>query len=58
MTVPNWTSFTRKIWKRELHEIVSWDRFNMANYWTDDDIDEWIKNKRHRVMYRDAENVD
>jgi 5,6-dimethylbenzimidazole synthase len=47
-----------KRWKKELPEIASWDRFNMENYWSDDDIDEWVKNKRHRVMYRDAENVD
>lgn len=47
-----------KRWKRELQEIVNWDRFNMDNYWTTDEIDEWVKNKRHRVMYRDAENVD
>jgi nitroreductase len=49
-------SYTR--WKRELGKIVSWDRFNMENYWTDDRIDEWVAKKRHRVMYRDADNVD
>jgi 5,6-dimethylbenzimidazole synthase len=47
-----------KRWKRELSEVMSWDNFNMANYWTGAQIDEWVKNKRHRVMYRDAENVD
>lgn len=47
-----------KRWKRELPEIMNWDRFNMENYWTTADIDEWVKNKRHRVMYRDAENID
>jgi nitroreductase len=47
-----------KRWKRELPEIMNWDRFNMENYWTTEDIDEWVKTKRHRVMYRDAENVD
>ncbi len=47
-----------KRWKRELPEIMNWDRFNMENYWTSEDIDEWVKNKRHRVMYQDAENVD
>ena len=47
-----------KRWKRELGKIVSWDRFNMENYWTDDRIDEWVAKKRHRVMYRDADNVD
>jgi len=47
-----------KRWKRTLPEIMNWDRFNMENYWTTDEIDEWVKTKRHRVMYRDAENVD
>ncbi len=47
-----------KRWKRELPEIMNWNTFNMENYWTTDDIDDWVKNKRHRVMYRDADNVD
>lgn len=47
-----------KRWKRELHEISNYDTFNMENFWTDEMIDEWIKTKRHRVMYRDADNVD
>jgi nitroreductase len=47
-----------KRWKRKLEEIVSWDRFDMENYWTDDQMDEWVAKKRHRVMYRDADNVD
>jgi nitroreductase len=47
-----------KRWKRELPEIINWDRFNMENYWTTDQIDDWVKERRHRVMYRDAENVD
>jgi nitroreductase len=47
-----------KRWKKELDEIMNWDTFNMDNYWSDEDIAEWIKTRRHRVMYRDAENVD
>lgn len=47
-----------KRWKKELHEIMSWDRFKMDNYWSDEEIADWVKTKRHRVMYRDAENVD
>lgn len=47
-----------KRWRRELPEIMSYDTFNMDNFWTDEMIDEWIKTKRHRVMYRDADNVD
>ncbi len=47
-----------KRWKKSLDEIVSWDRFNRANFMSDDQIEEWISKKRHRVMYRDEANVD
>ena len=47
-----------KRWRRELPEIMNYDTFNMDNFWTDEMIDDWIKTKRHRVMYRDADNVD
>ncbi len=47
-----------KRWRRELPEIMNYDTFNMDNFWTDEMIDEWIKTKRHRVMYRDANNID
>jgi nitroreductase len=47
-----------KRWKRDLHEIVNWDTFNMDNYMTTDEIEDWVKNRRHRVMYRDESNVD
>jgi 5,6-dimethylbenzimidazole synthase len=47
-----------KRWKKSLDEIVSWDRFNMANYMTEEDIDTWVKEQRHKVMYRDESQVD
>ncbi len=47
-----------KRWKRELHEIMNWDRFNPDNFMSDADIDEWIKTRRHKVMYRDESKVD
>ena len=47
-----------KRWKRELPEILNWDRLDPANLWSDDDLDEWIKTRRHKVMYRDETNVD
>ena len=47
-----------KRWKKELHEIVNWDRFDAAHYMDDAALDDWIANRRHRVMYRDAANVD
>ena len=45
-------------WKKELGEIINWDRFNQEHFMTDDEIDDWIANRRHHVMYRDAKNID
>ena len=47
-----------KRWKKELHEIVNWDRFDPAHYMSDDELDDWIQNRRHRVMYKDASKID
>lgn len=47
-----------KRWKKELHEITNWDRFNPDNHLTDEQIDEWIKEKRHKVMYKDEAKID
>lgn len=45
-------------YKKSLNEIVSWDRYNDAAYITDGQIDAWIKNERHRWMYRDESKID
>jgi 5,6-dimethylbenzimidazole synthase len=47
-----------KRWKKDLSEILSWDRYDHANFMSDDEIEEWIATKRHRVMYRSEENLD
>lgn len=47
-----------KRWKKSLDEIMSWDRFNMDNYMTVEDIESWVKEQRHKVMYRDESRVD
>ncbi len=47
-----------KRWKKEPSEITNWDTFDPSNLITDEDLDEWIRKKRHKVMYRDAENID
>lgn len=47
-----------KRWKKSLPEIVSYDRFDMTRYMTLQQIEEWIREKRHRVMYRDETKVD
>jgi nitroreductase len=47
-----------KRWKKSLDQIVSWDRFNSANFMTDTQIDLWIQSTRHKAMYRDESRVD
>jgi 5,6-dimethylbenzimidazole synthase len=47
-----------KRWKKTLTDISNWNRFDGAHFMTDAQIDEWVANTRHKVMYRDAENVD
>jgi 5,6-dimethylbenzimidazole synthase len=47
-----------KRWKKTLPQILSWDRFNMANYMTIDEIDAWVREERHKVMYRDESKID
>jgi len=47
-----------KRWKKELTEIVSYDRFDRSRFMSDDELADWIENRRHKVMYKDAENID
>jgi 5,6-dimethylbenzimidazole synthase len=47
-----------KRWKKSLSEIVSWNRFDPAQYLTEAQIDAWVEETRHKVMYRDEKNVD
>jgi nitroreductase len=47
-----------KRWKKSVAEIIHWDRFNPDNFMSDGELDTWIRKKRHKVMYRDASNVD
>jgi nitroreductase len=47
-----------KRWKKRLDQIVSWDRMDGADVMTDEQIDEWVKTTRHKVMYRDEARVD
>ncbi len=47
-----------KRWKKALGEIVNWNKFDRAHFMTDAQIDEWVATTRHKVMYRDAQNVD
>ncbi len=47
-----------KRWKKGLDEIINWNRFDMSHFMDDDELEDWIQNKRHKVMYKDASNID
>ena len=47
-----------KRWKKTLPQIMSWDRFDVANHMSDAQVEEWIRTQRHKVMYRDESRVD
>ena len=47
-----------KRWKKELSEIMNWDRFNPKNFINDEELSEWIKKRRHKAMFKDEHNVD
>jgi 5,6-dimethylbenzimidazole synthase len=47
-----------KRWKKSPEEIIHWDVFNHKNLMSDDELDVWIKEKRHKVMYKDAARID
>jgi len=47
-----------KRWKKTLPQIMSWDKFDMNNYMTIGQIDDWVRETRHKVMYRDETKVD
>ncbi len=47
-----------KRWKKTLPQIMAFNRFDAANYMSLAEIDQWIAEKRHHVMYRDESRVD
>ena len=47
-----------KRWKKTPAEIINWDAFNPDNFLSDEELDKWIKEKRHKVMYKDAAKID
>lgn len=47
-----------KRWKKQIDEIMSWDRYDHAKFLTSTQIDEWIDKDRARVMYRDESRID
>ncbi|MDE0304376.1 MAG: nitroreductase family protein [Albidovulum sp.] len=47
-----------KRWKKSMSEIASRGEFDPAQCLTRDEITEWIKKRRHKVMFRDASRID
>src|ERR1700676_2916149 len=47
-----------KRWKKTLADISNWNRFDASHFMTEAQIDDWVATTRHKVMYRDAQNVD
>ncbi len=47
-----------KRWRKPLVEIMNRDRFDPDHMMSDDELDDWIKTRRHRVMYKDASKID
>lgn len=47
-----------KRWKKTLPQIANWGKFDMKNYMSVADIDKWVEETRHKVMYRDESKVD
>jgi nitroreductase len=47
-----------KRWRRPMKEIAHWDRYDRQYLMSDPELAEWIKARRHRVMYKDAAKID
>ncbi len=47
-----------KRWRRPMEEILHEDRYNRAHFMSDDELKDWIRTRRHRVMFKDASKVD
>lgn len=47
-----------KRWRRPPEEIIHWDRYDRDQFVSDDELDDWIRTRRHRVMYKDATKMD
>ncbi len=44
--------------KKPLEEILHWGRYDASHEKSDGEIQDWIENRRHKVMYRDESKVD
>jgi 5,6-dimethylbenzimidazole synthase len=47
-----------KRWRRPMAEIVHRDRLDSSVVMSDAEMEEWIRTRRHRVMFKDASKID
>lgn len=47
-----------KRWKKSHEEILSFERFSPTQHLTEEQIRDWIKTRRHKVMFRDKSRID
>jgi nitroreductase len=47
-----------KRWRKAPEDIINWNRFDPAHHMSDEELDDWIQNRRHRVMFKDASKID
>jgi 5,6-dimethylbenzimidazole synthase len=47
-----------KRFRKSLDDIANWNGFDKTHFMTDEEIDDWIASRRHRVMFKDASKVD
>lgn len=47
-----------KRFRKALSEIAHMDRYNMDHFMSDEDLQDWIRTRRARVMYKDSRLVD
>jgi len=47
-----------KRWRKEMSDMAFWDRYDMDQFMTDEQLDDWIKTRRARVMFKDASKID
>jgi 5,6-dimethylbenzimidazole synthase len=47
-----------KRWRRPQEEILHWDRYDRDHFMSDEELADWIKTRRHKVMYKDASKID
>lgn len=47
-----------KRYRKPLEDIAHFDSYDMSKFMNDDELADWIKTRRHRVMYKDASRID